>query len=334
MSRKAMWMGAGATGAALALATVLRRKECDLASEVVLITGGSRGLGLALAKEFAARGCRVAICARDRQELATAADRIGHDVAAYVCDVANQDEVDTLIEATISRFGKLDILVNNAGEIQVGPIQSMTVDDFRSAMDIMYWGCVYTSLALLPHLLERHSGRIVNITSIGAKVAVPHLIPYAAAKFAAYGFSQGLHAELAGTGVGVTTVAPGLMRTGSYLNAKFKGDVEREALWFSLGATLPATSIDAGVAARQIVKAVARGDADVTLSLPAKALALFHGVFPGATADILAWVNRTMLPAGSDQRTVRGHETAVLQRPAMKALTTLGRRAAQQLNEI
>jgi len=207
--------------------------------------------------------------------------------------------VDALIQATISRFGKLDILVNNAGEIQVGPIQSMTVDDFRASMDVMYWGCVYTSLALLPHLLKRQSGRIVNITSIGAKVAVPHLVPYASAKFAAYGFSQGLHAELTGTGVGVTTVAPGLMRTGSYLNAKFKGDTEREALWFSLGATLPVTSIDAGRAARQIVKAVARGDSDVTLSLPAKALALFHGVFPGTTADILAWVNRTVLPEAS-----------------------------------
>jgi NAD(P)-dependent dehydrogenase (short-subunit alcohol dehydrogenase family) len=334
--RKALWIGAGTVGAAVAVRTFLaRRKEVDLSGQVVLITGGSRGLGLALAREFARRGCRIALCARDRGELEAAAAGLSADadVATFVCNVSSQSEVERMIEEAIAHFGTIDILVNNAGDIQVGPVQSMTIGDFDSAMGVMFWGMVYSSMALLPHMLRRRSGRIVNITSIGGKVAVPHLLPYDCAKFAALGFSEGLHAELGGTGVKVTTIAPGLMRTGSYLNAWFKGDAEREAFWFGLGATLPGISMDARRAARQIVRAAARGEAESILSLPAKVLALSHGVFPGATAEALSWINRLALPSGSSPHKVRGRDTEVLHAPFMKALTFLGRQAARHLHE-
>src|SRR5205807_4694011 len=142
-----------------------------------------------------------------------------------------------------------------AGTISVGPIQTMTVEDFRDAMDVMFWGMVYTTLEALPHFQRNQHGRIVNITSIGGKISVPHLLPYSCAKFAAVAFSEGLRAELHGTGVQAITIAPGLMRTGSFLNAEFKGDDEREAAWFSLSASLPGPSMSATRAARQIISA-------------------------------------------------------------------------------
>jgi short-subunit dehydrogenase len=209
----------------------------------------------------------------------------------------------------------------------------MRVDDFRNAIDTMFWGVVYPTLAVLPEMQDRRAGRIVTITSIGGKVSVPHLLPYSCAKFAAVGFSEGLRAELSGSGVHVTTIAPGLMRTGSYVNAWFKGDAEREAAWFSLGATLPGISMNAERAARQVVTATKRGESEAILSLPAKLLAAFHGLFPGWTADVLGLANRLMLPVGSSSRRVRGRDTEVLHEPLMKAFTYLGRRAQAHFHQ-
>jgi short-subunit dehydrogenase len=185
---------------------------------------------------------------------------------------------------------------------------------------------VYSTLAALPHLKE--GSRIVNITSIGGKVAVPHLVPYSCAKFAAVGFSEGMRAELRERGILVTTIAPGLMRTGSHLNAHFKGETDREAALFGLAASLPLVSMDADRAARQIVAAAKSGRAEHILTAQANLAARFHGLFPAATAEILAVVNR-LLPhsSDSDQR-VRGRDTAGLRHPLVAALTILGQRAA------
>ncbi len=172
-----------AVGLALGLAgrEVLQRlREANLQGQVALITGGSRGLGFLLAREFAHEGCRLVICARDEQELERAREdleRHGAEVLAVPCDVADRAQVDRLVEEATQRFGRVDILVNNAGIIQVGPIETMTLQDFEDALGVMFWGVVYPTLAVLPQMLERQSGRIVNITSIGGKVSVPHLIP-------------------------------------------------------------------------------------------------------------------------------------------------------------
>ena len=168
----------------------------------------------------------------------------------------------------------------------------------------------------------------MNITSVGAKVSVPHLVPYSCAKFAAAAFSEGLRSELRGTGVKVVTIAPGLMRTGSYLNALFKGAAEAEAAWFSLSASLPGISMSAERAAEQIIAATRRGSAERILSAPANVIARFHGLFPGATADMLGLVNK-MLPRGGDQVEF-GTESRILQRPWFRALLTLGNQAAQR----
>ncbi len=338
MRRSAMLAAAG-VGAALAGRRLLARSEADINGEAAIVTGGSRGLGMLLARELARQGCRVVICARDDAELERARTDLrqeGVEVVALRCDVADQEQVTRMTDEVRRQFGRIDILVNVAGIIQVGPLAEMTVEDFHRAHDVMYWGVVYPTLAVLPGMRTRRHGRIVNITSIGGKVSVPHLMPYSAAKFAAVGFSEGLRAELAGTGITVTTIAPGLMRTGSHVNAIFKGRQEREFTWFGLGASLPLVSMDAERAARQIVGAMRRGEADRTLTVPATLLAAFHGVMPGTTADIFGLVNRFVLPspggAGTDAdrgMTIEDRSPSTVR----DALTEWGRDAAERFNK-
>lgn len=307
----------------------------DIRRQSVLITGASRGLGFALAQEFARLKCRIAICARNQDELDAAAlelRKAGVEVLTIACDVTKRDEVQKMVQQVIARFGQIDILVNNAGVIQVGPLRSQTLADFQEAMDVMFWAHVYTTLAVMPHMVARRSGRIANITSIGGKIAMPHLIPYSSAKFAAVGFSEGIAAELAKDGVTVTTVCPGLMRTGSHENAYFKGDHRKEYAWFSLGASSPLTAISARRAARSIVNAVRRGQAEIILSIPAKAAALFHGIAPGTTTKILGAANRLMPGSEStSQERHRGFEStsAISESP----LNVLGRHAANKFNQ-
>ena len=320
--RKAVLATAG-VGFGIAARHLLKtRSKADLRGKVVLITGGSRGLGLALARQFAAEGCRLALCARNEQELERAARDLesrGAEVRAFPCDVTDRVQVSRLVDRTTTHFGRIDVLVNNAGVIQVGPMENMAIEDFEYAMNVMFWGVVYTTLAVLPQMLSRNgsaAGRIVNITSIGGKVSVPHLLPYNCAKFAATAFSEGLRAELWGKGIVVTTIAPGLMRTGSYLNAWFKGNAERESTWFGLSASMPAISMDAARAARQIVKATKRGDSEKVLTTAATVLARAHGLFPGATSALLgaaapAFASR-LAPRREGERSGRGDAPVTL----------------------
>lgn len=308
----------------------------DLHGKTVLITGGSRGLGLAMAQECARGGARIAICARDQRELEIAGhllSALGADVLAIPCDVTDRDEVARMVNEVRARFGQIDILINNAGVIQVGPIESQTIVDFQEAMDTMFWGIVYPTIAVLPEMIRRRSGHIGNITSIGGKIAMPHLVPYDSAKFAAVGFSEGLHAEVAKYGIKVTTICPGLMRTGSYLNAYFKGQNRQEFTWFALGSTTPGVAMNARRAARKVVNAIRRGRSEIILTPQAKLAAMFHGVFPGLTSDILGLVNRALPSAamgeGQSRHLGKDSETVVTKSPA----TMFGRRAADELNQ-
>lgn len=310
----------------------------DFRGKVAVVTGGSRGLGFLLARELGRQGCRVAICARDAQELERARTRLaaeGIEVFAQPCDVSVQSDVERFITATTARYGQVDVLVNNAGIIEAGPVRSMTIDDFRTTMDTMFWGALYPTWAVMPAMIERRQGWIVTIASIGGKVSVPHLLPYSAAKFAAVGLSEGLRAELARNGVSVTTVVPGLLRTGSFLQAMFKGDPRKEYGWFAILANTPGISMDAERAARLIVNAARRGDAELTLTLPASFGARFHGLFPGVTADLLGLVNR-ILPE-SEGRSATAYLGKELDQRIhsrlFEILTAFGRSAAKRFNE-
>lgn len=333
---KAWKFAALATGGLLISRHLLGNADYDLAGKVVLITGGSRGLGLVLAREFARAKSRVAICARDDQELIRAREELKQlnlEVMAIRCDVTSNADVNEMIAMVQDRFGPIDILVNNAGVIQVGPLQVMTRQDFEEAMKIHFWGPLNTILAVLPSMRRRRQGRIVNISSIGGKISVPHLVPYSASKFALVGLSEGLRAELLNEGIYVTTVCPGLMRTGSPRNADFKGQHRAEYAWFSIADSLPFTSIKAERAARQIVDASKRGQAELVITVQAKLAVLFHGIFPGLTSDLLAVVDQMLPgPGGIGTRKAKGRESTSPLSPSF--LTTLTERAAVANNEV
>lgn len=336
---KTSWMIAGGLGAgALAVRYALQRQHrTDLRGQVALITGGSRGLGLALAREFGGQGCKLAICARDEEELQRAASLLrseGNNVFAVSCDVADAELVSRMIRRVEEHYGRIDILVNNAGEILVAPTENTTVADFERAMDVMFWGVVLPTLTLLSSMKKRRSGRIVTITSIGGKVSVPHLTAYTCAKAAAVAFCEGLHAEMAQHGVRVVTVAPGLMRTGSHVNARFKGDYAGEARWFGAAASLPFVSMSAEEAARQAVAAARDGTAVKILSTKTTALARIQGAFPGLVPSLFAVVNRLLPSASSDSKTVvGGRQLQEEQGRIFRAITALGRSAGAHLNQ-
>lgn len=316
------------------------RQPYNFLGKVILITGGSRGLGLQMAREFGVEGARIAICARNAEELDEARrdlEQRGIPVHAVVCDVTKPHDVKALIEEVESLMGAIDVLVNNAGVIQVGPFEEMTRDDFTNAMDVIFWGSLNTILAVAPRMMERGKGRIVNITSIGGKVSVPHLLPYSCAKFATVALSEGLRTELAPHGIRVVTIVPGLMRTGSHLNAEFKGRQSDEYAWFSLGAATPLVSIDARRAAKAVVRATEQGQAEKILSVPADLMARLHGALPELTAPILELVNRIALPraAGGESRLQPGREAAKgIHNRLFEVATRMGQSAAENLNEV
>ena len=285
----------GGIAAFTALFALKRRRRFNFEDKVVLITGGSRGLGLVLARRFAELGARIAICARDAEELGRARMDLegrGAEVLDIVCDVQNQNDVKRMISEVNSRFGSIDVLVNNAGVIQVGPLEAQTQQDFEEAMAIHFWGPFYTMQEVIPAMRKRSEGRIVNISSIGGKIPVPHLAPYCASKFALSGLSAAMHTELAQDNISVTTVYPGLMRTGSHINAKFKGQNNKEFALFSLSDATPLTSIGVERAAAKIIQACADGDAELVITVQAKLAAKLYALAPELTLGLLGLTNR------------------------------------------
>ncbi len=327
-------------GAAAIAAARLLRNTTELDGKSVLITGSSRGLGLALAEEYGRRGARLILTARDPNELQRARTYLlsrgavsSEDAVALIpCDVTSSDQTAEMIALASSRFDRIDVLVNNAGIITVGPVEDQPLSAFEDAMRTNYFGMVHATLAVLPQMLARGAGSIVNITSIGGKVAVPHLLPYAASKFATVGFSEGLRAELRGKGIRVTTVCPGLMRTGSFREALFTGDREREYRWFSLGASLPGASTSAAHAARRIVRATELGTAEIFITPQAWIAGRLGQAMPNTTAAVLKMVNDYVLPnpVNGNREPEHGRHTRGKE---LSSLLPLGRRAAKRYNQ-
>jgi short-subunit dehydrogenase len=322
-------------GMAIGSATNANRRY-RFTNRTVVITGGSRGLGLALARVFAREGARLALLARDEPRLEQAKrelELMGAEVEVIACDLRSQEEVRHAIQRVVARFDGIDVLINNAGVIQVGPLDHMTLEDFELAMAIHYYAPLYTVLAALPYLREARGGRIVNIASIGGKIAVPHLLPYSASKFALVGLSDGLRAELRRNNIFVTTVCPGLMRTGSPPGALFKGRHRKEYTWFALGASTPLLSMNADRAARRIVEACRKGSARLILGSHTKAAVLANELFPETAATLLALTNRLLpnadMGAGFESHQGRASESAL----SASWLTSLTRKAAAIYNQ-
>jgi short-subunit dehydrogenase len=321
---------------AAARTSIALSRKYDFRNRLVVITGGSRGLGLILARQLADEGAALVICARDDEELASAADELRFRapyVAAYGCDLSQPPEIKMLFERIRREIGSVDVLINNAGIIQVGPIEAMTLADYHQEMAIHFWAPLLCTAHVLPGMKRRGHGRIVNISSIGGEIGVPHMVPYCASKFALNGLSQGMRAELARYGVYVTTVCPGMMRTGSPRNALFKAQHRAEYAWFSISNALPLISISADRAARQIISACRYGRAKLTLSVPARMAVRMNALAPELTADVIS-LGATMLPepGGVGRASIEGHHSESAWAPSI--LTTLNDRAAERNNEM
>jgi len=309
MKPRVLVLAGALLGAWLAI-RVIRTSRYSVRDKVAVITGGSRGLGLVLARHICAQGGSVALIARDPDELARAKADLaprGGAVLTIECDLLDARQIQSAVRQIIDRFGKIDILINNAGIIEVGPLENMTREDFDRAMRLHFWAPFELIAQVVPEMRIWGGGRIVNVSSIGGKVAVPHLAPYSASKFALTGFSDAIRAELARDNIHVTTVAPGMMRTGSHVNAKFKGKHDMEFAWFAASAGAPLISMNADRAARKILAACRRAQPSLTLTFAARGAILGNALCPNLTGYVMRLVNRFLpKPSGAEGNQLRG----------------------------
>lgn len=286
---------------------LLKSPAYHLQGRSVIITGGSRGLGLALAEELLRHQAKVCILARDSEELQLAHRHLKKrypqaQVLSLVCDVNEADQLRSVFRQTQDRFGSLDVLINNAGSVSAGPFEAMNLEDFEAQMNLHFFAVLKSVQAILPIFKHQGEGRIVNISSIGGKIPVPHMSPYCASKFALAGFSQTLAAELRKDRIHVTTIYPGLMRTGSPIQGVFKGDSEKEFAWFAISDSMPGLTVSAQSAAHRITEAIVRSENEVVISLPAKLGVFAYSVFPQTYTRLMDVVNRFLPQSTSQQR--------------------------------
>jgi short-subunit dehydrogenase len=290
--------GTSALAAAWFATRRLSRTDYSFRGRTVVLTG-ARGLALAMARRFADEGAHVWLVARSMDELLSAADELvagGGWVRTICADIRRPDHVTRIVDTVAAAGERIDVLINNAGTIEVGPVEHAKLEDFQDALATHFWGPLGMIRASLPLLRASGEGRIVNIASIGGRVPVPHLAAYTASKFALVGLSESLRAELKKERVLVTTVTPGLMRTGSYVNVKLRGRHPDELRWFTALSATPLTSMRADRAARMIVEACRHGRATLTPGVQAKLAVLLHALAPNLYASINAMVDRALLP--------------------------------------
>ena len=202
--------------------------------------------GLEIARQICANAGNVVLLARNAEELARAKAelaRFGTEVLTIPCDLLRHGQIQSAVQQTLQRLRRIDILINNAGTIEVGPLAHMQFKDFDRAMRLHFWAPYILQFLIVPHMRAKGGGRIVNISSIGGRIAVPHMAAYSASKFALAGFSDAIRAELAADKIYVTTVTPGMMRTGSEVHANFKGDHVAEFQLVQSSLKIPFASI-------------------------------------------------------------------------------------------
>jgi NAD(P)-dependent dehydrogenase (short-subunit alcohol dehydrogenase family) len=294
-----LWAAAG-VGFLVGRHLIAEIRRYQLKDKVVLITGGSRGLGLIIARQLVEKGANVAICSRSADQLENArAELVKYGyVLAVQCDVTDESQTKHLVDKVISRFGQLDVLINNAGIMQVGPQSVMTTGEYEEAMNVHFWGPLNMIMACLPHFRERKTGKIINISSIGGKIAVPHMVPYSASKFALVGLSEGMQYELKGENIDVMTVIPYLMHTGSPRNITVKGDHEKEYAWFKTAGSSPVLSQDPREAAKRIIHAIEYNQTRPTLSFLERQASLLKELAPGLLGFLMTTFNRFLPESG------------------------------------
>ena len=197
----------------------------------VLITGASQGIGKATALLFAKKGYNLVLAARQPERLERLAEilqQAGHSALAVPTDVTDFEQVNHLIETALNEYQTIDVLINNAGIYISGPVAQFSLEDWHHTIDTNLWGYIHTIHALLPHLLEKKRGTIVNVNSIGGKVATPYLVPYVTSKYAVTGLTEALQAELEPKGIQVCGIYPNLIKSNFLERAIFRGNDEQD----------------------------------------------------------------------------------------------------------
>ncbi len=289
----------------------------------MLITGGSRGLGLAIARELVQAGARVALLARDEQQLRLARVSIqkqfGVEVDLVVCDLREPPQIQLVTTLLLERWGRIDVLINNAGIIQLGPADPMDTAEFENAMSVHFWAPFHIMREVIPFMRKQGGGRIVNISSIEGKLAFPYMAPYCASKFALVGLSDALRTELARERIYITTVAPGLMRTGAHPGVQPQGEPIQKYIGVSSAAIAHLLSMSAERAARRIVRACVRGERTLDLSLITKLAVRAQALAPSTVGAAMELANNLWPKADAvkSERTRSGWQSPSLYSPSL-----------------
>jgi NAD(P)-dependent dehydrogenase (short-subunit alcohol dehydrogenase family) len=264
-------------------------------SRVWFVTGCTSGFGLHIAQAALDQGDSLVATARRPDSLddlvASAPDR----VLAVGLDVTDADQIDSAVAAALERFGRIDVLVNNAGYGSVGAVEELEVGDLRALMDTMFFGAVELTKAVLPHMRERGSGALVQMSSQGGQLAPPGYSAYCAAKYALEAMSEALAAEVAPLGIRVLIVEPGAFRTG-LLGARMHASREIPAYAETAGVTRASAAAmdgrqpgDPRKLAAAIIAALDAPDAPLHLALGSDAVEAIRAAQERRRADLAAW---------------------------------------------
>ena len=227
-----------------------KQNPAKLAGKVAVITGGSMGIGEAIAKLFVKHGAQVVLLSRDSTRLEAARVRIGHldQTLAIACDVRHREEIDRAIGLVMHHFQRIDIWINNAGHGLFDSIANMQMSDCRETFDTNFFGTIEAMKAVIPIMKQQCSGAIINVSSVAGHIPLPFNATYSATKFAMNAIGKAARIELAGSGIHVTTVCPGYVRTDFGSNA-VRGSNYRQVR--------PASA--RGISAERVARAVLNG---------------------------------------------------------------------------
>ena len=254
----------------------------DYKDKIVVITGGSDGIGKALVAQFLALGAKVATCGRTQTKLDDLAREFNSpNLLVIAADVSQQSDCTSFIEKVVSQWGTIDILINNAGISMRALVKEVSIDTLKNVMDINFWGVVYGSKALLPHMQKVEEAHIVNTSSIFGTIAVPSQSAYNASKFAVRGFTYALRMELEKTHINVSCVQPGGVKTNIVRDSRYIAPDNAAPTKEEITATFESmANLTSDQAAEKILTGVIKNKAQILVGRDAIFIAILERLAP------------------------------------------------------